>query len=309
MTKPVFVDIPTGSEKGRWSLVFLPQLVRMLRAVHRAYAIYSREDGAVERMLRWPFLEACCQCHPILRSLAVNWWLGWESGQCGVSRVVSCCICLGHLVWWFVWLIVRVSCCMIFVGFGALADSVETRLRPATKEKKYSSRNLLHRRMLSLNPVYGDFVSGAKCGDAKFFHCRICKRDVKMGLHGAAEFVRNFGQKDTGRGTWRIAFTWSSPSTISWWSQWNCQQIKKLSIGPIHLSIWGLNSLTRKICCRSMQERIRRCPSWRSCPDFVVCCAVAGISRCYDACGGISWLPWASKSLCSLWDGVGGKLL
>ena len=49
--------------------------------------------------------------------------------------------------------------------------------------------------MLSLNPVYGDFVTGAKRGDAKFFYCRICKRDVKMRSHGAAEFVRHFGPK------------------------------------------------------------------------------------------------------------------
>ena len=49
--------------------------------------------------------------------------------------------------------------------------------------------------MLSLNPVYGDFVTGAKRGDAKLFYCRICKRDVKMGSHGAAEFVRHFGSK------------------------------------------------------------------------------------------------------------------
>ena len=51
--------------------------------------------------------------------------------------------------------------------------------------------------MLSLNPVYGDFVTGAKRGDAKFFYCRICKCDVKMGSHGAAEFVRHFWVKGT----------------------------------------------------------------------------------------------------------------
>ena len=92
-------------------------------------------------------------------------------------------------------MVLKIGCFLVVVGFSALADTVETRLGPATKEKKYSSRNLLHRRMLSLNPVYGDFVTGAKRGDAKFFYCRICKRDVKMGLHGAAEFVRHFGSK------------------------------------------------------------------------------------------------------------------
>ena len=72
-------------------------------------------------------------------------------------------------------------------------DKVESRLeRP---KKKYSSRNLLHRKMLSLKPVFGDFVTGSKCGSAKFFFCRNCRRDVKLGSHGSSEFVRDFGPK------------------------------------------------------------------------------------------------------------------
>ena len=108
--------------------------------------------------------------------------------------MVSCCIFPNHLLWRVVWLVVKIGCCMVVVGFSALADSVETRLGPATKEK-YSSRNLLHRRMLALNPVYGNFVTGSTSGDAKFFYYRICKRDVKMGSHRAAEFLRHFGSK------------------------------------------------------------------------------------------------------------------
>ena len=70
---------------------------------------------------------------------------------------------------------------------------MESRLeRP---KKKYSSRNLLHRRMLSLYPVFGDFVTGSQRGSAEFFFCRVCKRDIKMESHGSSEFVRHFESK------------------------------------------------------------------------------------------------------------------
>ena len=45
------------------------------------------------------------------------------------------------------------------VGFNDLFEKVESRL-DRTKSKKYSSRNLLHRRMLSRHAVFGDFVTG-----------------------------------------------------------------------------------------------------------------------------------------------------
>ena len=82
---------------------------------------------------------------------------------------------------------------LFIVGFSELVDKVESRLeRP---EKKYSSRKLLHRRMLCLNPVFGDFVTGSQRDSAEFFFCRVCKRDVKMGSHGSSEFVRHFESK------------------------------------------------------------------------------------------------------------------
>ena len=49
--------------------------------------------------------------------------------------------------------------------------------------------------MLVLNPVFRDSVTGSKCGSAKFFYCRVCKRDMKMGSHGSAKFVLHFGSK------------------------------------------------------------------------------------------------------------------
>ena len=150
---------------------------------------------------------------------------------------------------------------MICVGFSALADSVETRLGPAPKEKKYSSRNLLERRMLSLNPVYGDFVTGSKCGDAKFFHCLICKRDVKMGSHGAAAFVRHFGSKGhcAKDVTYRVHM--ELPVYNKLMEPLELSAYQEAEYRTAHLKIWGMNSLSQKICCRSMQERIRRCPS------------------------------------------------
>ena len=80
------------------------------------------------------------------------------------------------------------------IGFSELVEKVESHFeRPKTK--KYSSRKLLHRRMLALNPLFADFVTGSECGSAKLFYCRICRRDVMMGSKGAAEFVRHFESK------------------------------------------------------------------------------------------------------------------
>ena len=80
------------------------------------------------------------------------------------------------------------------IGFSELVEKVESHFeRP--KAKKYSSRKLLHRRMLALNPLFADFVTGSECGSAKVFYCRICRRDVKMGSKGSAEFARHFESK------------------------------------------------------------------------------------------------------------------
>ena len=59
--------------------------------------------------------------------------------------------------------------------------------------KEYSSRELLHRRMLGLHPSYKSFVSGAKNGQATYFHCRVrCRDDVAMKAQGSGEFERHF---------------------------------------------------------------------------------------------------------------------
>ena len=80
------------------------------------------------------------------------------------------------------------------IGFSELVEKVESHFeRP--KAKKYSSRKLLHRRMLALNPLFADFVTGSECGSAKVFYCRICRRDVKLGSKGSAEFARHFESK------------------------------------------------------------------------------------------------------------------
>ena len=83
---------------------------------------------------------------------------------------------------------------MCIIGISELVEKVESHLeRPKTK--KYRSRKFLHRRMLALNPLFADFVTGSECGSAKLFYCRICRRDVKMGSKGATEFVRHFESK------------------------------------------------------------------------------------------------------------------
>ena len=81
-------------------------------------------------------------------------------------------------------------------GFNELAEKVADQLGSRPKVQKYNNWNLLHRRMLSLNPLFGDFVTGSKCGIAKFF---FCLHDVAMKTHGSAELVSQFGSK----GHWR----------------------------------------------------------------------------------------------------------
>ena len=60
------------------------------------------------------------------------------------------------------------------------------------KKKKYSRSNLLSKKMLSLHHLYPDFVSGSECGQASYFFCKICHRDVSMASHGSGEFDRHF---------------------------------------------------------------------------------------------------------------------
>ena len=74
----------------------------------------------------------------------------------------------------------------MFAGLGDFAGKVGDRLSKRPKTKTYSSRNYLHRRMLSLHPAFPGFVSGPKCGSGKFFFCRVCHRDV--GMHEGTRF-------------------------------------------------------------------------------------------------------------------------
>ena len=83
---------------------------------------------------------------------------------------ILCCI------WRFTqWLLVYV------LGLDDFAEKMGDRLSKRPKEKKYSSRNYLHRRMLNLHPAFPDF-----------FFCRVCRRDVGMKAHGSGEFARHF---------------------------------------------------------------------------------------------------------------------
>ena len=97
------------------------------------------------------------------------------------------------------------------VGFQDLAEKVYNQLGKH-KVKKYSSRNDLHKRMLGLNPLFCDFVSGPKNGRGAHFHCKVCKRDVAMNSVGISiRQVIGIEMLPTG-------FTWASPSTIGLWN-------------------------------------------------------------------------------------------
>ena len=81
---------------------------------------------------------------------------------------------------------------MYVLGFDDFVEKMGDRLSKRPKEKKYSSRNYLHRRMLNLHPAFPDFVSGPRSGNGNFFFCRVCRRDVGMKAHGSGEFARQF---------------------------------------------------------------------------------------------------------------------
>ena len=78
---------------------------------------------------------------------------------------------------------------MCVVDFQDLAEQVDNQLSKH-KVKKYSSRNHLHKRMLGLNPLFREFVSGPKNGRGTHFYCKVCKRDVAMKAHSCGEFGR-----------------------------------------------------------------------------------------------------------------------
>ena len=86
-------------------------------------------------------------------------------------------------------LVIRMFCCL---GFTELSERVEDQLGSKRKTKKYSKQNLLNKKMLDLDPLYRDFVSGPKCGKATYFHCNVCHRDVSMTSRGSGEFSRQF---------------------------------------------------------------------------------------------------------------------
>ena len=100
--------------------------------------------------------------------------------------VLDCGLCFLLLRVFLCFFCCRERCCV--VGFRELSEKVGGQKPP----KKYSSRKLLHRRMLDLHLAYKSFVSGAKNGQATYFHCRVCCRYVAMRAQGAGEFKRRF---------------------------------------------------------------------------------------------------------------------
>ena len=90
---------------------------------------------------------------------------------------------------WLFTMSFRLSC---VAGFSELKARMDAQTGSRTKAKKYSRKNMLSKRMLSLHPAYRDFVSGSKTGAGTHFHCLVCKRDVAMGSQGSREFARHF---------------------------------------------------------------------------------------------------------------------
>ena len=106
---------------------------------------------------------------------------GWLISSLFFVMVILCCI------WRFTqWLLVYV------LGLDDFVEKMGDRLSKRPKEKKYSSRNYLHRRMLNLHPAFPDFVSGPWSGNGKFFFCRVCRRDFGMKAQSSGEFARHF---------------------------------------------------------------------------------------------------------------------
>ena len=93
---------------------------------------------------------------------------------------------------------------LFVTGFIELTGKVEEQLGNRHKPTKYSSRNYLHKRMLGLNPLFPDFVSGSKCGSGKYFFCRVCCRDVSIKARGSREIERHFRSD----GHWYRDFTY-----------------------------------------------------------------------------------------------------
>ena len=80
----------------------------------------------------------------------------------------------------------------VVIGFSELTAKVGEQVGTQPKAKKYSRKNMLHKRMLESHPAYSSFVSGSKTGAGTHFHCVICKRDVAMRAQGSREFARHF---------------------------------------------------------------------------------------------------------------------
>ena len=122
--------------------------------------VESRRMQSIETGLLYFVFRTLCNCFALI--------VGWLFSRLCLS------VSWGFLVW--------------FIGFSQPSEKIGDQRRTRT----YGSHKHLHKRPLSLHPVYADFVSGDKCGKPNFFFCRVCHRDVRMKAHGAGEFKRHF---------------------------------------------------------------------------------------------------------------------
>ena len=141
---------------------------------------------------------------------------------------------------------------MLFVGFKKLSKSIGDRCQ--CRVRSYGIRKQLHRRMLSLHPIYPDFVSGAECGDPTYFFCRVSQPDAWVKAHGVGEFKRHFSSD----GHWNRDICYRVYAGLPVYNKLlepiELSAIKLLSSKPDLLSSWQKGSHFPRTCCPNKLE-------------------------------------------------------
>ena len=107
----------------------------------------------------------------ISRTLAGEILTKRKLALCAQFKLVSVRVCLGLAVFlilaylpsFFEW----TGCCYMIHG------KVDSQFADNQKQRNYSSRHHLLKQMLSLDPLYPEFVSGPKCGIDRVFFCKV----------------------------------------------------------------------------------------------------------------------------------------
>ena len=184
---------------------------------------------------------------------------------------------------------------------------METQLQPKKRVRKYSSRNALRREMLTLNPVFPDFVSGSSTGAGTHFYCKVGHRDVKMVTRGSGKFSRHFRSdghwfKDV---TYRVHMSLPiynrllEPMTLT-----EAQRVEYASRPFVELPEgFPFPEAPNMLVWSHAFPLVLLCRVW------AICCGVLAISVFYDVYGVISVRRWMNAIQCTMSSGVGLRLL